>query len=129
MRAVVGLATVALLAACGGDGETYSVEATSACLQEELGSDRVSTNPDDLDFVAADAPGGGIRAEVGESEIEAMLAFGRTEGDAATLEGQYEVFAEAFDGESSLSRHGNVVIAWSFDPTDEERALVEDCLA
>jgi len=63
------------------------------------------------------APGGGIRAEVGEQNVEVQLAFGRTSGDAEDLERAYEIF------DVDVIRNGNIAIAWIFDPTEEEREL------
>jgi hypothetical protein len=54
--------------------------------------------------------------------IEVQLAFGRTGNDAETLEESYDLF------DVSVTRKNNAVIAWTFDPNDEERAAVEDCL-
>jgi hypothetical protein len=68
-------------------------------------------------------PSGGIRAEVGDQDIEVQLAFGRTRDDADTLEESYDLF------DVSVARMSNAVIAWTFDPNDEERAAVEDCLS
>jgi predicted GNAT superfamily acetyltransferase len=39
------------------------------------------------------------------------------------LEESYDLF------DVSVARMGNAVIAWTFDPNDEERAAVEDCLS
>lgn len=49
--------------------------------------------------------------------------FGRTRNDADTLEESYDLF------DVSVARMSNAVIAWTFDPNDEERAAVEDCLS
>ena len=65
----------------------------------------------------------GIRAEVGDQGIEVQLAFGRTRNDADTLEESYDLF------DVSVARMSNAVIAWKFDPNDEERAAVEYCLS
>jgi hypothetical protein len=59
-------------------------------------------------------PSGGIRAEVGDQDIEVQLAFGRTRDDADTLEESYDLF------DVSVARMSNAVIAWTFDPSDEE---------
>jgi len=83
----------------------------------------VSAASDDLDIIADSAPGGGVRAEVGDQDIEVQLAFGRTRNDADTLEESYDLF------DVSVARMSNAVIAWTFDPNDEERAAVEDCLS
>jgi hypothetical protein len=110
-------------AAGGGGGPIYSAEATADCLrQSDIVSD-VSAASDDVDIIADNAPGGGIRAEVGDQDIEVQLAFGRTRNDADTLEESYDLF------DVSVARMSNAVIAWTFDPNDEERAAVEDCLS
>jgi hypothetical protein len=118
------LRTLAAAPGCGGGGgPIYSAEATADCLrQSDIVSD-VSAASDDLDIIADNAPGGGIRAEVGDQDIEVQLAFGRTRNDADTLEESYDLF------EVSVARMGNAAIAWTFDPNDEERAAVEDCLS
>jgi hypothetical protein len=38
------------------------------------------------------------------------------------------IFAYAAFEVGDVSRKGNAVIAWTFDPSDDERALVEGCL-
>jgi hypothetical protein len=81
----------------------------------------VSAASDDLDIMADNAAGGGIRA--GDQDIEVQLAFGRTRNDADTLEESYDLF------DVSVARMSNAVIAWTFDPNEEERAAVEDCLS
>jgi hypothetical protein len=121
------IGAVGVLAACGGDGGggTYSPDATASCLRDR-GARSVSTASDDLDLIADSAPGGGLRAEVGEQEIEVQIAFGRTEGDADSLESAYQPFMDEFGGH--LEREGNAVMAWSFDPSDSEKELVTGCL-
>jgi hypothetical protein len=77
--------------------KTYSADATAECLRRQDLVSSVSTASDDLDVIADNAPGGGIRAEVGAQEIEVQLAFGRTEGDGETLQEQYELFGGGGD--------------------------------
>ena len=75
------LLSVLSLAGCGGGGSTdYSLDRTAACLDGADGVTAVSTNDDDQDAIAAGAPGGAVRAEVGENEVH--VAFGRTEDEA-----------------------------------------------
>ncbi|HVL53950.1 MAG TPA: hypothetical protein VM344_06780 [Vitreimonas sp.] len=123
---------VAVAAGCGGaDGDTgatenaatYERQPTIMCLQEH---GDVSTSS--LDMIAEGAPGGGIRfARDGQ---EAMLAFGRTPEDAERIRASYETFYEGMDAPADdiLFTRGNVAIAWTDTPTEEERALVENCL-
>ena len=124
LLAIVTATLAAAVAGCGGgEGDSYSVEATADCLRGNELVSNVSTASDDLDVIADNAPGGGIRAEVGDENIEVQLAFGRTDNDADTLEEGYELF------DVSVTKRSNAVIAWTFDPNDEERSAVEDCLS
>jgi hypothetical protein len=123
MRLVAGVFVFALaLAGCGGGSASYSSEATAQCLRSSDLVSNVSTSSEDLDLIAENAPGGGIRGEVGEKNIEVQLAFGRTTGDTETLRNGYELF------DVDVQTEGNVVIAWTFDPTEDERQAIEDCL-
>jgi hypothetical protein len=81
----------------------------------------VSQDQDDLDLIAENAGVGAI--QVLWPRNEAMVVVERSEGDAEDTEQSYEAF-----GGTDLERRGQVVVAWTNSPTDEEREDVDACL-
>jgi hypothetical protein len=126
------LALVALsatIAACGGSSGSGDSTKSGAeifdCLNAQAGSAKVSDQKDDLDLLAQAAGDRGIAVNWDKNELN--LAVERSEQDAKqTLKG-YEIFI-ADAGHRQLERMGNVVVAFSKTPNDEELALVDACL-
>lgn len=127
-RAAVILAAlvIVLLVGCGGGGASYSLDSTASCLEGKGAT--VSTDDDDLDYVAQDAGEGALDAEVRGNEV--TIVFERSGGDAERTEAAYKVFAGAFDTsvEDILERRGNVVIVWDKTPDEGESGVVDECL-
>lgn len=126
MKMMLSLAVAVILTGCGGNSPTYAADATGACLTANGAS--VDPDPSNVDYIAAAAAEGSLRATLGENE--AIVSFERNAGDATDTKVAYAAFSEAFGGSSDgkLSQKGNAVISWSKSPTGEERATVEDCL-
>jgi hypothetical protein len=126
--ASLSLATLGVaLGGCGGGGASYALDDTVSCLQGNGIS--VSTDEDDLDFVAQDAGEGALEAEIGENTV--TVAFERSENDAKRTEAAYKIFAGALDTpvEDILNRRGNAVVAWENTPSDFESSQLDDCLS
>jgi len=83
----------------------------------------VSAASDDLDIIADNAPGGGIRAEGRGSGHRGSTGIRPNSQRCGHVGGDYDLF------DVSVARMSNAVIAWKFDPNDEERAAVEYCLS
>jgi hypothetical protein len=124
--AVLTLLLAGVVAGCGGGGTSYSLEDTVSCLRTD--GVQVSTDDDDLDYVAQDAGEGALYAEMEPNSV--TVVFERTAGDAKNTEAAYKLFAGAFDTsvEDTLQRHGNAVVLWDKTPTEDEATQVEDCL-
>ena len=88
----------------------------------------MSTDDDDLDYVAQDAGEGALVAEIDPNSV--TIVFERSEGDARRTQAAYEIFAGAFDTstEDILHRSGNAVVVWDKTPSDDEAAQISDCL-
>ena len=120
------IAVVAVgLAGCGGSegsGASYSVEATRTCLDGT--SADVDPDPKNVDSIALGADRGAIRAEFDGHEV--IVSFSESISRAKDVKDAYDAVGSD-DGRIDQKR--NAVIAWSDDPTDEERRTVEDCLS
>jgi hypothetical protein len=69
-----------------------------------------------------------MRAEF-PSDNTAVISFGESLEDAARTEEAYRAFApEEVPLESLLGRYRNVVMIWSFGPSQEDLKTVSDCL-
>ena len=97
--------------------------ATQPCLSDA--GFEVSTNEDDLDYVAMEAKEGALYATKGEDSV--TIAFERTEADAGRTRDAYALFV-GDAAEDILSQDGNAAILWDGTPTDDERQVVNDCL-
>ena len=113
---------VSVAAGCGGgDTTSYAIDPTAECLASlpdvELDPDRSN-----VDYIAADADGGALRLQA--SGVEAILSFAR---DTKQAEGINESYSE-FPG-VLLVLKGNVVIAWTDEPSDDNADAVAGCLS
>ena len=122
---VLGAITLVMFCLVVVDGVIESmvddVDATAQCLEDAGGATTTSTNDDDLDPIAAEAPGGAVRAEVGETEVH--VVFGRTADDPDAIKRGYDALDPP-----EVTKKGNAVIAWTHDPRDEDREAVASCL-
>ncbi len=118
------LAVVAaiLLAGCGKNTPTYSLEKTSDCLTKKgvrLGGP--------LDFVATTATGGAVRAHLPDNAL--TLVFGSTPGDADNIDAAYRRFHASNVGiDDVLRQQNNAVMLWQAHPADADIVLVTGCL-
>jgi hypothetical protein len=113
--------------ACGGGGKSYSLESTSSCLTAVGGFD-VSTSADDLDYIAQDASGGALTADINGDRV--VVAFGGSSADGQRMEATYKMFAAGFGVPVSdiLARHGNAVVSWDNTPAQNQATAVAECL-
>ena len=140
-RALSLLLCALALGGCGGDEESATTTApttggnakvvryargpTTTCLQ---GKDyEVSTDAEDVGFVAYTAVGGGLRASKrGGGDV--IMAFGVDGDDAAqTLKGIAKASPDAKLFRTKL-RKSNVAILWAYLPTTRQKAAVYGCL-
>ncbi len=127
---VAALAAAALVAGCGGAGETaepqrYALGPSRACLQEN--GLRASTTG--LDFVASTALGGAMRVRLPTDNF-VDVSFGEDDGEAERIEAAYRRFAgRSIPIDDVLQRTKNVVMVWNAPPTPEERETLLGCLA
>jgi hypothetical protein len=126
------LAVLALglaLAACGGGGgggsAHYAVDPTANCLASLSG---VQVDPDrtNVDYIAQEATGGAVR--ITASGAEAILSFASDTKQANGIEKQYAGIQEGLGG-AKLERKGNVVIAWTDQPSADDDHAVTNCLS
>jgi hypothetical protein len=79
-----------------------------------------------VDYIALDASGGAIRAEVHGNEV--TLSFGEDADEARHIENSYKAAMSLAEGNPAVEREGNAVLAWTDSPTKDERASVHGCL-
>lgn len=135
-RCVVATATVlaalAMQACGGGERSTVAFADVKPCLKQagEAAGFDATTDPDELDVVAADAGDGAMTLDSDKQGISVIVE--RSEGDAENTANAMKTMAKAlfevsFDDET-LDVRGNVVISYDKTPTDDEKALVDDCV-
>lgn len=111
-----------LLAGCGKNTPSYSLEKTSSCLTDKgvrLGGP--------LDFVATTATGGAVRARLKTNAL--TLVFGLTPDDADNIDAAYRRFHASNVGiDDVLRQQNNAVMLWQAHPADADLALVTGCL-
>lgn len=131
MRRPAMMTTLLLLtfAGCGGESERSFAD-IEPCLTESATAAgfEASTAPDDLDIIAADAGDGAIDLSDDKQSITVIVE--RTASDAENTANLLASAAEAFgvNADDLVYRNGNVVASHDKSPTDDERALVEECL-
>lgn len=126
--AVASAVIVLALAGCGGSSDPPTTNGQArACFFSTPGM-RVAADQTDLDFIAEQAPGGGFDGTVGSTDV--TLAFGETREDAKRIVSAYRTLGKAFDYplDDILDASGNVAVAWSSSPSDEERAMLDACI-
>jgi len=122
LRAAVAASSLTIaLGACGGDsgttggdGGTFTRDASADCLSG------LGDTSDTLDYIAEGASGGGIRLVTDDKEV--MVAFGEDGDEAGDIEDAYGPFVD------DTRTKGNVVMAWTDDPSEEQADAVEECL-
>jgi hypothetical protein len=121
------VAAGALLAGCGGSGETllYKREPTRRCLVE---SDlKVRPYAPASDFVARTASGGALRVLFVDQQV--TLTFDATEEGAQRTEKARRRFApKSLPIDDVLKRDRNVVELWTFSPTIDQQEILNRCL-
>jgi hypothetical protein len=124
--AALVLVAALLAAGCGGGGrkEPYTLAATRSCLAEQ-GIETTRNLGDD--FVASTAPGGAMRARVGQNSV--TISFGQNEIQADRIAEAYRKFRGRNIGiENVLRAKRNAVMLWEELPAAEDEAIVVDCL-
>jgi hypothetical protein len=119
---ILAVAAALLLAGCGKNTPTYSLEKTSDCL---TGKGVRLGGP--LDFVATTATGGAVRAHLPNNAL--TLVFGLTPDDADNIDAAYRRFHASNVGiDDVLRQQNNAVMLWQAHPADADLALVTGCL-
>ena len=122
---VATLAAALLAGGCGGEDEPelYRLGATKACLEQA----NIPVRTRNLDFVAANALGGGLHATFTGNHV--TLAFGASEAGARGIERAYRRFAgKTIVVDEVLMREGNVVMVWGGGPSQAQLSAVTSCL-
>jgi hypothetical protein len=132
-RAPVFLCALALcLAAAGcGSGSTkpYTAAATAPCLRAQ-GFKKVTTNPDQVGFVAGFAENGGLRARSKSGNV-LTIAFA---GDSSGVSGTEKAFKQHASGvykrhiADVMSSKGNAVLVWTVTPSQTQLDAAVGCL-
>ena len=120
--ASLGLVTVVAVtfAACGGSsGGGATAAASPASARSCLGKAGWEID-EQLDYIAEDASGGGFR--IFNSDKEAMVMFVSGDSEADDLADAYSVFG------GQMQRNGSALVAWTDEPSSEERSAVASCL-
>jgi hypothetical protein len=123
LLAALLLATCLLAASCGGSGDHLATPAkTQACLAKQhvrFGGQ--------LDFVATTATGGAFKAHLPDNGL--TIVFGETVADADNINDAYHRFhAQNVGIDDVLKQQDNVVMLWQMHPSDQDIALVTNCL-
>ena len=119
------LAAALVVGGCGGEDEPelYRLGATKACLEQA----NIPVRTRNLDFVAANALGGGLHAKFAGNHV--TLAFGASEEGARAIERAYRRFAgKTIVVEEVLMREGNVVMVWGGGPSQAQLSAITGCL-
>jgi hypothetical protein len=119
-------AAVLLTAGCGGGGkkEPFTLSATRSCLGDQ--SVKTTRQLGD-DFVASTAPGGAMRADLGDNTV--TISFGEDETQADQIATAYRRFKGKNIGiENVLRVRRNAVMLWEETPSPGDEAVVTDCL-
>ena len=131
--AAVPLASVLLLAGCGGGGgSSYESGPSSAsCWSLNDAVTQQTDDPDDVESFFSDAPSGAYHVTLAENEVD--VAFYRSSSDAKRQIAGYKVLGAAFLGDDAnlediAYTKGNVVLSWDNTPTSEEKDAIEGCL-
>jgi hypothetical protein len=127
---VCALALVLAAPGCGGGAsKPYTATATAPCLRTK-GFTKVTTNPDDVGFVAGFADNGGLRATSRSGNV-LTIAFA---GDASGVSGTETAFRQHASGvykrhlQDVMSSQGNAVLVWTVTPSQEQLAAAVGCL-
>jgi hypothetical protein len=124
---VVLLATVValLVAACGPPGpKVYNEAKSRACV---VAAHAKVVSPPASDFVATTALGGSFRVKLPHNAV--TVSFGDTVKNAASLDQVYRnVHSSNVGIDDVLRTQGNAVMLWQSHPSDNDLALVQNCL-
>lgn len=126
MKAALALAVVlvTLLAGCGGDDapppDPYEL---AGCIGHSDTATATAAKSE-LDYIAAEARGGGVEAEINGNDT--TIAIATSQSEAESIEGQYEPWAQPG---TVIERDGLVVKLWEYEPSDEDAAVVDSCVA
>jgi len=128
---VCALALSLAVAGCGGGSKKpYTAAATAPCLKTK-GFKKVTTNPDDVGFVAGFADNGGLRATSASGNV-LTIAFA---GDASGVPGEEKAFKQHASGvykrhiEDVMSSKGNAVLVWTVTPSQTQLDAAVGCLS
>lgn len=121
---IVGVTSAAVFVGCGGTSTSnHDFAAVSSCVTDGAAAAGLENAPDGLDLIAEKAGEGAVALKGDAQEVQVVVE--RSSGDADKTADGYRAFGANDD---NLIVNGNVVVAFTKTPTDEERALVEDCL-
>ena len=127
---VCALALSLAVAGCGGGSKKpYTAAATAPCLQTK-GFKKVTTNPDDVGFVAGFADNGGLRATSASGNV-LTIAFA---GDPSGVPGTEKAFKQHASGiykrhiADVMSSKGNAVLVWTVTPSQTQLDAAVGCL-
>jgi major membrane immunogen (membrane-anchored lipoprotein) len=123
LSAVLVIVAAMLLAGCGDDDESRA-DKIAACLKKTYGDDFVSTNENDLDVIAANAPDGALVVSAEKQQIN----IGLHKGDA-TADEAIKIYRKSQAPPKRVERDGTAVIAWIVKPTAQEEQTVRACIA
>jgi hypothetical protein len=128
--AAVCLVVLAVAAGCGAaSSRPYTAAGTVGCLKGK-GFTKVTTNPRKIDFIAAFAEHGGIRAHAADGNV-LTIAFAADEAAAPSTAAAFKNQASPFYKKriaDILESERNAVLVWQTAPTQEQIDTVKGCL-
>jgi hypothetical protein len=129
-RVAVCLVVLAVAAGCGApSSRPYTAAGTVACLRDK-GFTRVTRDPKKIDFIAAFAENGGLRAHAADGNV-LTIAFAADEAAAPSTVAAFRTNASPFYKKriaDILQSERNAVLVWATAPTQRQIDTVKGCL-